>query len=139
MELRGIPLVKGARVWMANTLQANLPHDAPHRQQVEIQEWTTTGRFIVEAEGRTWNVSRWNLISPNEYRTRQGTWLPESDPRVLEALEKLLAQEVKNLESRVAESAEGARSYREYVDSLVWTLERNGRKFNAVVSGLSSD
>lgn len=107
-----MPLVKGARVWMANTLQGDLPHDAPHRQEVEIQERAIDGRFIVAADHRTWNVSRWNLISPNEYRTRQGTWLPESDPRTLDALEKLLAQEVKNLECRVAEAVEDPRSYR---------------------------
>jgi hypothetical protein len=56
-----------------------------------------------------------------------GPWLPEADPRVLDALEKLLAQEMENLELRRAESATVPPFVQDYIKGLAWILERNGR------------
>jgi hypothetical protein len=56
-----------------------------------------------------------------------GPWLLEADPRVLDALEKLLAQEMENLELRRAESATVPQFVQDCVDGLVWILQRNGR------------
>jgi hypothetical protein len=46
---------------------------------------------------------------------------------VLDALEKLLAQEMENLELRRAESATVPQFVQDCVDGLVWILQRNGR------------
>ena len=129
------PLEKGAKAWLITSKAGQLPEGSEHRLQVEIHDWVQ-GRFNVSAQGKRWNVSIWNLDAPREYRTRQGRWLRESDPRVLDALEKLLVLEMKNLDMRRSASETIPWFVQEYVDGLLWILERNGRKRGVVLSAL---
>jgi hypothetical protein len=77
---------------------------------------------VRDGDGNEWTIGHWQIDCGTLYEVEPGRWRPETDPKVLDALQLLYGGAVRE---RWAAGCE--RLHEEFVEDLSATLVRNGR------------
>lgn len=118
-----IPPQAGMTGWIVDHNPYRTKEGLPDRTPVTV----TAGRgqfvTVLDPAGKEWEVFFWQVDCGREFESiaHRGTWIHESDPRVLDWMEREVAKPI------VARSNIGANNIKRSFEDLRWILRRNGR------------